>query len=1007
MAVLHVSLLGFLEVRRDSTGLDLGNPQQQAMFTALLLRHGKTASAADLMAAIWGEEIPASALTTLRTYAWRLRKILETNSKCPEFLVSVGDGYRLVVQDEHIDWYEAQRIGREALDADSPHGVLAGLEQALALWKAEPLAGIPGPYAALQRDRINETRLTLEEERLDTVINIGQGQLCVPELVELVGRYPLRERFHALLMRAQAQSGRRADALTTYHAARRLLVDELGVDPGAELTAVHRQILSGDLDAAPDPAEPDGQPDDRTSAAPVLPPAQLPPEPADFIGRAHVAQALTSAMSAKNRPTLPVVVLTGMGGVGKSALALHVAHRVREAYPDGQLYADLGTMAAPESVLAGFLQALGTRPEDVPEAPEARTALLRTVLNERRVLIVLDDARDAAQIRPLLPGSAHCGVLITSRTRLGGLPASLQVELEAFYLDEALELLSHAIGAERVNAEPEAAASLMKSCAYLPLAVRIVAARLAARPRWSIRSLAARLADERRRLSELKAGELTVSAVFDVTFRQLPADQAHALCLLSSVSTPDLSLASAAALLDVDEPDAEEFLEALVDAAVLEALAAGRYRFHSLLRTFAREKLPRDMYHEPLHRLLHSLLASAVDAFRHAVPGDPIEDALSPAMMPGRRFRGLSEARVWAVAETATALAVAEQVAREWAESEPGACDHLEWLAPATDLLIALSPYWGDTSHVAWNSAIRALARATVLAGDERAEGRVRFLSGNIHLGRSRLAAAVEHSTLAVALARQTEDHVILRQALNDLGLAHQLRGRYAEAIACYDEAIVLARQLGHVTGEVATTLNSALLHVSTGDPERAVAVCERLLADTHALRGDPGGTAYAFYVLGYAQHALGAHETAVTWYERCLSVALEAGLTSREASARFRLADSLHALGHAKSALVEAVRAVEMCQQARDGRNLAQALMVLGRIRLDLGQPDAARAALTVCHRIMTELCLPEEHLAGQLLRALPPLPADGETGSLTVPQPRETSPPEGSRRALRSPGR
>ncbi|WP_416971899.1 BTAD domain-containing putative transcriptional regulator [Streptomyces sp. 4F14] len=979
MAVLHVSLLGFLEVRRDSTDLDLGNPQQQALFTALLLRRGRTASASDLMAAIWGEEVPASALTTLRTYAWRLRKILETNSKSPEFLVSVGDGYRLLVKDEHIDWYEAKRLSREAVDAPGPHHALDYLERALALWKGEPLAGIPGPYAALQRDRIDETRLTLEEERLDTAITLGRGQLCIPELVELVGRYPLRERLYALLMRAQAGSGRRADALTTYHEARRLLVDELGVEPGAELTAVHRRILNGELDAVPDPPEGPAAVDDRTVTAPVLPPAQLPPEPADFIGRAHVAQAIASAMNAESRPTLPVVVLAGMGGVGKSSLALHVAHRVREAYPDGQLYADLGAMAAPRTVLAGFLRALGARPEDVPEPLEARTALLRTMLNERRVLIVLDDARDAAQIRPLLPGSAHCGVLITSRTRLGGLPASLQVELEAFYLEEALELLRHTIGAERVRAEPEAAAALMESCACLPLAVRIVAARLAARPRWSIRSLTARLADERRRLSELRAGELTVSAVFDVTFRQLPVDQAHALCLLACVSSPDLSLASASALLGVDEAEAEEFLESLVDAAVLQAPSAGRYRFHSLLRTFAREKLPRAAYVEPFRRLLHSLLASAAEAFRHAVPGDPIEDALAPARMPGRRFGGLAEARAWAVAEAPTALAVAAQAAqaaREWSEARPGESgehDHREWLTPATDLLIALSAFWGDTSHVAWHTTLQVLTRASVLAGDERAEGRARFLSGNIHLARSRLAAAVEHSTLAVALTRHTGDLVILRQALNDLGLAHQSRGRFPDAEVCYAEAIELARRLGHTAGEVATTLNSALLHVDTGDPGRAIGVCERLLADASALCENPAGAAYAFYVLGVAHHALEDHRAAVSWYERCLSVALDAGLAGREACARFRLADSLRALGHAESAVVEAVRAVEMCERAGDVRNLALAMLVLGQVRLDLGEREAARSALTDARLLLAELRLPQERDAARLLLTVP----------------------------------
>ncbi|MBC3839425.1 transcriptional regulator [Streptacidiphilus sp. 4-A2] len=696
MANLQVSLLGRLQVRRGETPLNLGSPQQQAMFVVLLMRAGQAATAADLVEALWGADEPPSAMTALRTYAWRLRKVLEQDSRNPSTLVSLGDGYRLVLDNKDVDFLHAEELANRAeraREADDLDGAYELLESALTLWQGEPLAAIPGPFAARQRDRLTETRLSLQEKRIQTGLALGYGGRFISELQGLIDQYPLRERLHALLMQAQHQSGRRADALAAFRHVRQLLVDELGVEPGPELTSLHQRLLAGDtgLVDPPEAAEPPQTPTPVPPPLPVTdaaapgagrpgfqPPAQLPPQPADFTGRSHLAVTLCSAMNTPDRGALPVVVLVGMGGVGKSALALHVAHRIRDAYPDGQLYAHLrggdGEPLRPEGVLTGFLSALGHKPDEIPKGLEALTALFRTTVDRHRILVVLDDAKDAEQVRPLLPGAANCGVLVTSRSRLNGLSAGMQAEVHAFLPAEALELLSRTIGAERVEREPAAALELMGCCAYLPLAVRIVAARLAARPQWTVQSLARRLADERTRVSQLRAGDMTISAAFDVSYRQLTDHQSAALRRTASIDSPDLSLACAAALLGTDEPDAEDLLESLVDAAMLESPSAGKYRFHSLLRGFARDKASSQEQSAALSRLLDYLFASSMAAFAQFVSGDPIEDALSPAQVQGARLTTAAEARAWAAAEGDCALALAGQIARTVvSEPAPGA----------------------------------------------------------------------------------------------------------------------------------------------------------------------------------------------------------------------------------------------------------------------------------------------------------------------------------------------
>ncbi|MEU5988764.1 BTAD domain-containing putative transcriptional regulator [Spirillospora sp. NPDC047418] len=663
-AAPRLSLLGPPEVWRDRAVLPLGPPLQQAMLVVLALSRGASAGSAELIDGMWGRDHPPTAARALRNYANRLRNLLEPGrgARVPSRLLhTAGDGYRLELEPVRVDVVEFEDLvaladkRRRERDGAAARAVL---DRALGLWRGAPLAGVPGPFAERQRARLTDLRADALAQRSALDIELGDHACAIDGLTELVAERPLWERPRALLMRALHATGRTADALDLYTRTRGLLAEELGTDPGTEIVRTHLEILRN-------PAEPA-----RPAPAPV--PAQLPGSVADFTGRAAEVRQVIEILSAGNPTAVRVAAVSGLAGVGKTALALHAAHAVRSRFPDGQLYADLrgtGTDPAdPGTVLAGFLEALGVTA--VPRALEERAALYRTTLASRRVLVLLDDADDLAQVLPLLPGEPGCAVLVTGRRVLAGLPGPGALHLPVLTPDEAVSMLARICGRPATERDPRSARRLVAACGHLPLAVRVAATRLRSRPAWTLRDLADRLAAGHRRLDWLSLGDVGVAEALEPSHDRLTAAQARGLRLLAVPDTADFGLPAAAALLDLPECRAEELCESLADAALLETGRAGRYRLHDLVRLFARAKLAgrpdaaaeRDA---ALARLVGHQTAVAAEARRLLSPGDALPGRFSGGTASPVPLGSAAAARAWLAAERPGLFAVIRQAGSE------------------------------------------------------------------------------------------------------------------------------------------------------------------------------------------------------------------------------------------------------------------------------------------------------------------------------------------------------
>ncbi|MDH2426172.1 AfsR/SARP family transcriptional regulator [Sphaerisporangium sp. TRM90804] len=611
---MEFRVLGSLQVVDGSCDLTPSAAKVRAVLAMLVLRHNQIVSTRELIDELWGERPPATALATLHTYVYKLRKMIGTGG--PASVVTKPYGYLLATSPETIDVYRFERLvadGWSALERDEPEHATDALFHALALWRGPALSNLAaGELLSAQITRLEESRLRALQLRLDADLRLGRHRELISELKELIATHPLNEDFYAKLMTALYQSGRRGEALEVYQNLRQVLVGQLGLEPSPALCRLQQRLLSANPGLEhPGPEDPGLALREIPPRAPVqapapkaVRPAQLPPDIADFVGRGEVGDriAATLAHTAHSGTAVRVICISGMPGVGETTLAVHAAHRARPDFPSGQFYAQLdgpGGGSDPGQVLAGFLLAAGMPPERIPADRDERSKLFRTWCSDRQVLIVLDDATGGAQIQPLLPGSPGCAVIVTSRSGLHGFAGAHVVELEPLSPGEGLELLGRIIGPERLEAERAAAERIVHLCGGLPLALRCAGSRLAASQGLTLASLAERLRDPRARLDNLCAAGLDVRAAFRAAYERLPDPERGLFRLLGLLRTPHVTVRQAGALLGCDPGHAERLLAGLAATSLLTAEPGPsdeiRHTIHDLLALYARESLDHEL----------------------------------------------------------------------------------------------------------------------------------------------------------------------------------------------------------------------------------------------------------------------------------------------------------------------------------------------------------------------------------------------------------------------------
>jgi DNA-binding SARP family transcriptional activator/Tfp pilus assembly protein PilF len=920
--MMRFRLLGPLEVRAGEDWQEIRAPKWRSLLAVLLIKAGQIVPVDVLISEVWQDTPPDTAANLVSIYVLRLRRLMgDTDGS---LLRTRAPGYqlRLGPEDSDLQVFEALfHDGRRALAAGDADGAAGLLAEALALWRGSPLADVPAtPLVEAEAERLAEQRLDARELRITAELACGGHAQVIPELRRLLADHPLREGLWALLMRALDGAGRHAEALDAYGQARNAIASELGVDPGAELRHLYQDMLAqdellasqtgdapgsisgGTITASPGP--PEAAPAAAEVRAPrsVQAPAQLPADVADFTGRddqvRHLCDLLAGPGADAEGGAVRIALVAGSGGLGKTSLAVHAAHLVRGSFPDGQLYVDLlGATPhplGPGDVLARFLRDLGVEGRDLPVDEAELAARYRTVLAGRRLLIVLDNARDAAQVRPLLPGTASCAVLVTTRGRMPDLASTRLVDLNVLDDDEALTLFTRVVGDDRAAAEPEATAELLLACAGLPLAIRICAARLATRSGWTIATMANRLRDEHRRLDELSVGDLAVRASFQVSYASLPARAqpdgiapADAFCLLGLWHGPSISSAAAAALFETTEDRATDALETLVDAHLLESTSWDRYKFHDLLRVYASERALADLS-EPacaaaIGRLLRWYMrtadaaATAVAPQRYNVPLEPA--GADPAPLG---FTKAGDALAWYDSERVNLVAATRQAS---------ACglDEVAWRLPAPLFVVFQSRNnWVDcvsTHRVALDSARRL--------GDRRGEAWVLNNLGWV-LGRTGDSESIGYLEQALSIRREIGDRIGEAQAANNLADAYRALGRKHEALELMQRALVLNREVGYPLGEgvVLVNLGDVLLGLDRAD--EAIDYLQQA-RHTFAEIDHADGTGYALYWLGLCYASLGRDAEALD----CLRQALA---SHQAAGNRYRQALTLKHLGRVQA---------------------------------------------------------------------------------------------------------
>ena len=935
---MEFGVLGPLQVDGGNAPLAA---KQRVVLATLLLRANRVVPVDALIDAVWDDAPPATARTTLLGYVKRLRRSADLQiagrvvTRPPGYLITVADGE--LDLDRFIGLCDRARPLADRGDWRGASGLFG---EALALWRGEPLADVPS--VVLERSeapRLAELRMRAVESRVEMDLRLGRHAGLVAELRRLVSAEPLREGLHGQLMLALYRCGRQAEALQVFRAIDRRLRGELGIAAGPELSRLHQRILTADPSLAEDVTPVVGQVPadavtliaDPAAVAPPVVPAQLPADTVDFTGRDEQVAMLCGLLTAppdRARPGAVVIsAVAGMGGIGKTALAVHAAHRLRYRFPDGQLYVSLRGATnplPPSEVVARFLRDLGDRDAAIPAGEEERAARYRSLLAGRKVLVVLDDARDAAQVRPLLPGSAGCAVIVTSRNMLPDLPGATPLGLGVLGPDEALALFSAIIGAARAAAEPDATARVLACCAGLPLAIRVAGGRLASRPAWTVAQLAARLADKRDRLAELAVGDLAVRASFAVSYAALTsggtpdagragppsADPARLFRLLGLPDMAELPLPAIAALAGQPAAPVAVALELLTDACLLESPSSDRFRLHDLLRSYAADLVGQtesaDDRDAAIGRLLRWYAGQAVLAGQVLSPGSSVG-----AFIP--------------VQPSDPAAAPDPEEAHDWFETEQ------------VSLVAAVGQAAGLGLH-----DIAAQIPVAMFNFFQRAPYTENWLAV---------------SATGVASARKLGDDAVLSFLLAKLGAAHAELGHSAEAEACRSEALTASRRVGDKAGEAVVLTRIAIDLARQERFEEALGHLQTVLAIQAAL-GRERHVGIALNNIGYALLGLQRHEEALEYLHRALALEQRIGDRGAQGATFGSLGDVYLSLGRFEEA-VEHYRGARAAQHGTQREHADQATILCGlatalaRLGREEEERDALLEALPILDRI------------------------------------------------------
>ncbi|MFB7953558.1 BTAD domain-containing putative transcriptional regulator [Streptomyces sp. NPDC056045] len=681
-------ILGLMEIGTAEGTLNLASSRRKALLAALLLEANRPVSVDRLMEAVWDVKAPATARSQLHICVSQARKEL-AEIGLPDALATKAPGYLMAVGEGELDLHVFERRVRDARRAAAeglPHDAAALYTHALSLWRGTPFPEVNSALVRSCAERLASRRLGVLEERIACELGLGRHKMLVEELEALVEEYPIREPLQAMLMTALNGSGRRAEALEIYRQARNRLVEELGIEPGEELRALHQTILRDDGPSpavVPRTAAPTPVPTAADAAAPC--PAEsasvprLLPAPVPGFSRQDRVTALVSELTASagaGTPAAPrTVIVSGRGGVGKTAFALQTAHALIPAHPDGQLFAELsdaeGRPVEPAEILRRFLRALGADPASVPEDLLERAELYRSLLADRRVLVVLDGVVDEEQVSRLLPAPAGCTALLTSRDPLPGVLGTHGVCLDPMPNDEAAAMLGSMIGAGRVHDEPVSAAELVRLCGGLPLALRIAGARLRARPHWSLGQLVERLADESRCLDELEHARESVRDRIGVSYAALDPELQRLFGRLALLRLDDFPAWLAAPLADTDLTTGTEMLDVLVQAQLVDirrTAQGSRYHLHKLFRLFARERLTEaetaERRADILQRVVSTLISLARTAHHRPAAGrvHAMPEGVGRERLPARYVeRLLAQPGTWLGQGRSILLSAAEQ----------------------------------------------------------------------------------------------------------------------------------------------------------------------------------------------------------------------------------------------------------------------------------------------------------------------------------------------------------